>query len=64
MFRIFARTATSNPALKMKTDRDWRRDPLFHPEIQRMDLREIADLPLAASALALAVVGQTNRHDG
>ncbi|MBB2671112.1 UNVERIFIED_ORG: hypothetical protein GGE44_000653 [Rhizobium esperanzae] len=26
----------------------WQEDPLRHPEIQRMSLREIADLPLGA----------------
>ena len=24
---------------------DWRRDPLSHPDLRRMSLRELADLP-------------------
>ncbi|MBB4480024.1 hypothetical protein [Rhizobium etli] len=28
----------------------WEEDPLCHPDIQRMSLREIADLPLGAGA--------------
>ncbi|MBB3353633.1 hypothetical protein FHT70_003581 [Rhizobium sp. BK049] len=29
-------------------DPAWKDDPLRHPEVQRMSLREIADLPLGA----------------
>ncbi|MBB4239103.1 hypothetical protein GGD57_005722 [Rhizobium esperanzae] len=28
----------------------WRDDPLRHPEVERMSMREIADLPLAMPA--------------
>ncbi|WP_434733653.1 hypothetical protein NL154_04350 [Rhizobium sp. YTUHZ044] len=31
-------------------DPTWKNDPLRHPEVQRMSLREIADLPLGAES--------------
>ncbi|OWV76274.1 hypothetical protein ATY77_06840 [Rhizobium sp. R634] len=31
-------------------DPPWRSDPLQHPEVERMSMREIADLPLSIQA--------------
>ncbi|EJC73767.1 hypothetical protein [Rhizobium hidalgonense] len=33
---------------------NWKDDPLRHPEVERMSLREIADLPLGAETGFLA----------
>jgi len=30
------------------TSRDWRHDPMGHPALQEMSLRELADMPMVA----------------
>lgn len=43
-----------NPALNPRNadiaDPPWKSDPLQHPEVERMSMREIADLPLGIQA--------------
>ncbi|OWV92454.1 hypothetical protein ATY78_02680 [Rhizobium sp. R635] len=42
------------PALSLTStdvaDPPWKNDPLQHPEVERMSMREIADLPLGMPA--------------
>lgn len=44
MFKLFWSRTTAG----RQTDRDWRHDPLGHPALQDMSLRELADLPMVA----------------
>lgn len=49
-------------------DLAWRTDPLFHPEIARMDARELADLPFPRgwcrrSASSGAATGRERERD-
>ena len=36
-------------ALVRRQARRWQRDPLSHPQLQNMSLRELADLPIPAA---------------
>jgi hypothetical protein len=44
MFKLFWNRVTA----KVKAQPDWRHDPLGHPAIREMNLRELADLPVVA----------------
>lgn len=60
MFKLFwTRTTRAEAA----TD-DWRHDPMGHPALQRMGLRDLADLPMVAEipTRALKVEVAAARH--
>jgi hypothetical protein len=44
MLKIF----WNRTAAKVKAQADWRHDPLGHPALRQMSLRELADLPMVA----------------
>jgi hypothetical protein len=44
MFKLFWNRVTA----KVKAQPDWRHDPLGHPALRAMSLRELADLPVVA----------------
>ncbi len=45
-FRALLRTPSYSPESERERLLGWMRDPLSHPDIERMDARELGDLPL------------------
>lgn len=56
------RRSAAGPSLQEEEEARWRLDPLAHPHLARMDMRQLADLPAAAARQAEERVTDRDRE--
>lgn len=66
LFSLLLRLATPTPARTSNKDENvpWRNDPLAHPVLERMSVRELADLPFDRPASPVRFDRAARRADG